>query len=76
VPAFKDTEAGQEFQIAADVIEYQSTDVAVVEVGTKWASFMGEYASARFNKYDQKYNPNAMLKFGDLNKPNLSGNWE
>lgn len=75
VPTFKDTEATQ-FMIAADTIEYQSTTVAVVEVGTPWKTFMGLYADKRFAKYDQNFNPNKVLKFGDLNKPNLSGNWE
>ena len=75
VPKFSDTEK-VEFRIAADTIEYQSTNVAVVEVGTPWGSFMGDYADERFSKYDQKYSPNNILKFGDLNKPNLSGNWE
>lgn len=75
VPQFKDTDA-KEFNIAADTIEYQSTDVHVVEVGTLWKSFMGKYGDPYFKKYDQKYNPNKMIKFGDLNKPNLSGNWE
>ena len=75
VPQFKDTEK-TEFQIAADTIEYQSTTVAVVEVGTAWKNFMGDYSDDRFSKYDQKYNPNNLIKFGDLNKPNLSGNWE
>jgi hypothetical protein len=75
VPQFKDTEL-TEFQIAADTIEYQSTTVAVVEVGTKWNTFMGDYSDARFSKYDQKFSPNNTIKFGDLNKPNLSGNWE
>jgi hypothetical protein len=75
VPTFSDTEQAQ-FMIAADTIEYQSTTVAVVEVGTPWKSFMGEYADARFAKYDQNFSPTKMIKFGDLNKPNLSGNWE
>lgn len=75
VPQFKDTEQS-EFRIAADTIEYQSTTVAVVEVGTAWSTFMGPYADNRFSKYDQKYSPNNIIKFGDLNKPNLSGNWE
>jgi hypothetical protein len=75
VPTFSDTEQTQ-FMIAADTIEYQSTTVAVVEVGTPWKSFMGEYADARFAKYDQNFSPNKVIKFGDLNKPNLSGNWE
>ncbi|MEZ4984421.1 MAG: hypothetical protein R2795_05180 [Saprospiraceae bacterium] len=75
VPKFKDTEQS-EFRIAADEIEYQSSEVSVVEVGTTWGSFMGKYADARFAKYDQNYSPTKMLKFGDMNKPNLSGNWE
>ncbi len=75
VPQFKDTKQA-EFQIAADTIEYQSTTVAVVEVGTNWSTFMGDYSDTRFSKYDQKYSPNNLIKFGDLNKPNLSGNWE
>jgi hypothetical protein len=75
VPLFKDTEQTT-FQIAADTIDYQSTMVAVVEVGTPYKSFMGKYSDARFAKYDQNYSPNKVIKFGDLNKPNLSGNWE
>lgn len=67
---------GAVFDIAADTIEYQSTLVPVVEVGTPWKVFMGRYADARFAKYDQKYDPNKPLKFGDMNKPNLAGNWE
>ena len=65
-----------EFDIEADVVEYQSTKVPVVQVGTPWKTFMGEYGDPRFAQYDQKYKPNTAIKFGDLNKPNLSGNWE
>lgn len=75
VPLFADTEQ-TEFQIAAELIEYQATDVAVVEVGTRWSTFMGKYARKYFAKYDQRYDPSNMIKFGDLNKPNISGNWE
>jgi hypothetical protein len=75
VPRFPDTEP-VEFKIGADTIEYQSTSVAVVEVGTTWGTFMGKYANRRFAKYDRTYDPGKMIKFGDLNKPNLSGNWE
>lgn len=67
---------GATFDIAADTIEYQSTNVPVVEVGIRWGAFMGKYADERFAKYDQKYDPRKPLKFGDMNKPNLSGNWE
>ena len=67
---------GVEFDIAADTIEYQSTTQPVVEVGTPWKTFMGKYGDSRFKKYDRNYNPNSPIKFGDLNRPNLSGNWE
>ncbi len=68
--------SGKEFNIVADTIEYQSTQVNVVEVGTKWKDFMGKYGDAKYSKYDKSYDPNKAFKFGDLNSPNLSGNWE
>lgn len=67
---------GKSFDIAADTIEYQKTTVSVVEVGTKWKNFMGKFADPRYAKYDSRYDPNKTIKFGDMNKPNLSGNWE
>ncbi|MEE9439115.1 MAG: hypothetical protein V3V14_08960 [Saprospiraceae bacterium] len=67
---------GKSFEIAADTIEYQKTIVSVVEVGTKWKNFMGKYADIKYSKYDNKYDPNSTIKFGNMNKPNLSGNWE
>ena len=68
--------SGKEFEIQADTITYQSTNVPVVEVGIKRAEFMGPYADKRFARYDQKYNPASVIKFGNMNTPNLSGNWE
>lgn len=70
------TDKQVKFDIDAKVVEYQSTEVPVVQVGTKRKHFMGDYASPRFAQYDRNYDPNATIKFGDLNKPNLSGNWE
>ncbi|MBT8191088.1 MAG: hypothetical protein HKN67_05770 [Saprospiraceae bacterium] len=67
---------GTEFLINADTMTYQSTLVTVCEVGTRWKEFMGEYGSMRYAKYDNSYDPNKMLKFGDMNAPNLTGNWE
>ena len=67
---------GGEFSIQADTLTYQSTLVSVVEVGTRWKEFMGEYGSIRYAKYDNSYDPNRMLKFGDMSAPNLTGNWE
>lgn len=64
------------FSIAADVISYQSTEVPVCEVGVRRKVFMGKFADKRYARYDQGYDPNSILKFGNLNAPNLSGNWE
>ncbi len=66
---------GETFDIAADTVTYQSTLVHVVEVGTKINKFMGKYADPRYAKYDDSYDPNKVIKFGDMNKPSLSGNW-
>ncbi len=67
--------ASKEFNMTADTITYQQTLVQVVEVGTRYKEFMGKYASQKFTKYDNSYDPNALLKFGDMSKPTLSGNW-
>jgi hypothetical protein len=56
-------------------IEYQGTKVPVVQVGTPYSSFMGSFGSLKYSKYDQKYDPANPIKFGNLNSPNLSGNW-
>jgi hypothetical protein len=63
------------FSIAADTLTYQSTLVNVTEVGTRYKNFMGPFASKKYSKYDNSYNPDKMLKFGDMTSPNLSGNW-
>ena len=67
---------GATFEIQADTITYQSTMVEVVEVGTRRKTFMGRYADPRFAKYDNGYDPNSYIKFGNMNAPNLAGNWE
>ncbi|PHL00297.1 hypothetical protein CGL56_04480 [Neolewinella marina] len=64
------------FEISADTIDYQSTKVPVVQVGIPYKEFMGRFADARFKRYDQRYDPNKPIKFGDLSKPSLAGNWE
>lgn len=66
---------GKEFSISADTLTFQSTLTNVVEVSTRWKDFMGIYASEKYGKYDNRYNPSSPLKFGDMNKPSLSGNW-
>lgn len=67
---------GATFEIAADTLTYQKTMVSVVEVGTKRSVFMGPYADIKYSKYDNSYDPKSYIKFGDMNKPNLAGNWE
>lgn len=67
---------GDRFTMVADTMTYQSTLVNVVEVGTRWKNFMGKYASKRYCKFDNSYDPDKIIKFGDLNGPNLAGNWE
>ena len=64
------------FDFYADTMTYQKTIVSVTEVGTRWKNFMGKYGSNRYKKYDDRYEPEAMIKFGDQNSPNLGGNWE
>lgn len=64
------------FYVQADTITYQQTLSAVVEVGVKWKEFMGPYADPNYRKYDYRYNPEGVLRFGNMNAPNLSGNWE
>ena len=67
---------GKTFSIAADEIDYQKTKVNVVEVGIRYKDFMGKYADKKYQKYETGYDPNNQIKFGDLNTPNLTGNWE
>lgn len=67
---------GAVFNLSADTITYQQTVVPVVEVGTTWKAFMGEYASPRYAKYDSNYDPNASFKFGSMEAPQLGGSWD
>ena len=70
------TDKQKKFTIAADTLTYQQTLVPVVEVGVKWADFMGDYGSSKYKKYDSSYEPGSVMKFGDLSAPqlNISGN--
>jgi len=67
---------GKSFDIKADTLSYQKTLVNVVEVGTTRKNYMGKYASEAYRRYDVSYQPGSFIKFGDMSKPNLSGNWE
>jgi len=66
---------GKTFEIAADTIRQQNSLVQVVQVGTKYKEFMGEFANPKYKKYDAFYEPEKELKFGDMNSPNTNGNW-
>ena len=67
---------GARFSIQADTLTYQKTLVTVTEVGTQWKVFMGKYSNERYQRYDNLYFPNNLVKFGDMSGPNLGGNWE
>lgn len=67
---------GTKFDISANVIEYQSTSVPVVQVGVQKKKYMGRFGDNRFSRYDQNYDPNTAMKFGDLSKPSLAGTWQ
>jgi hypothetical protein len=67
---------GMEFEIHADTTTYQSALVDVVEVGIAYEIFMGQYGDPKFKKYDERFDPKKKIKFGDLNKPILTGSWE
>jgi hypothetical protein len=73
---------GLKFELFADTINYQKTNVWVIEVRTRYADFMGPFADPKFKKYDDSFNPdrpgekNYYLGFGNRSAPNTSGNWE
>ena len=67
---------GKPFDIWADTLTYQKTLVPVVEVGTIRTNFMGKYGDIKYARYDNSYKPSSIIKFGDRQAPNTSGNWE
>lgn len=67
---------GAFFTIQADTLTYQSTVVDVVEVGVQRKVFMGPFKDKRFARYDDKYDPETSIKFGNMFAPNTAGNWE
>jgi hypothetical protein len=73
---------GLKFELFADTINYQKTNVWVVEARTRYVDFMGPFADPKFKKYDDSFNPdrpgekNYYLGFGNRSAPNTSGNWE
>lgn len=67
---------GKVFTMIADTIRYQQALVHVTEVGVPRSIFMGEWGDPRFAKYDDSFDPNKVIKFGDMSAPSLAGNWE
>jgi len=66
---------GKVFEIDADTLTHQNNLVNVVQVGIKYKEFMGKFADEKYKKYDKFYDPEKILKFGDMNSPNTNGNW-
>lgn len=64
------------FDMEADTLTYQQTMVHVVLVSTVRNKYMGPFADPRFKRYDNSYDPTSIIKFGNMNKPTLAGNWE
>lgn len=74
---FTDPPGSVEFDMASDTIIYQKTpNVPVVMVGARYRDFMGPFKDPKYAKYNNNYDPNSLVKFGDLGAPNTSGNWE
>ena len=67
---------GKEFDLEADTVTYQKALVNYVQVGAPYKSFMGPYASERYKRYINTYDPGATMKFGSRAKPTLSGSWD
>jgi len=65
----------KQFFINADTTEYQKTMVNVTEVGTTYKVFMGEKYDISYQKYNKDYDPDEIIKIGDMTVPNLNGNW-
>ena len=37
---------------------------------------VSELVLSKFKKYDERFDPKKKIRFGDLNKPVLTGSWE
>jgi type II secretory pathway pseudopilin PulG len=66
---------GERFDIRADTMTYQAILVHVTQVSTTRDKFMGKFADPRYKRYDDTYDPTGVIKFGDMSKPSLAGNW-
>ena len=64
------------FDMVADTIRQGNIILDVLECGIQRKAFMGKYADISYKKFDNRYDPDSRLKFGDLRSPSLTGNWE
>lgn len=67
---------GKVFDLDADTMTYKSTLVNVIEVKTSYNNFMGPYADPKYSMYDKRYDPENVIKFGDMTKPTTAGSWD
>lgn len=67
---------GARFDMKTDTIIQGNAIIDVIEVGVQRKAFMGKFADISFKKFDNRYDPESRVKFGDLNSPSLTGNWE
>lgn len=67
---------GKAFNMTMDTIDYEKTTVNVLEVGIPIKDFMGKFGDKSYSKYDDRYDPEKSIKFGDMSKPSLVGTWE
>lgn len=67
---------GARFDMKTDTIKQGNALIDVIEVGIQRKAFMGKFADVSYKKFDNRYDPESRVKFGDLNSPSLTGNWE
>ncbi len=67
---------GARFDLKTDTIKQGNIMIDVIEVGIQRKAFMGKFADISYKKFDNRYDPESRVKFGDLNSPSVTGNWE
>ncbi|MGK0389815.1 MAG: hypothetical protein ACI94Y_002560 [Maribacter sp.] len=66
---------GKEFEMRADTMTYQKILVPVISVGATYETFMNEFTSDKFRRYDSSFDPAAYIGYGSLVRPTTSGTW-
>lgn len=70
-----DANPNAKFKVQSGVVTKQGVEVPVVEVSIPVKDFMGEFAQNRYKRYNSQFEPNGLLKFGDLSNPSVAGTW-